>query len=160
MDILKHTQQIQFRMFRSFFTWTFSIKNEIFWTQSVVCVLVYPLFSLILHLLFKSTIIYLSSLSLSLYIYIYIYAPPRKRKTLFMNWAFRLLISVYVNDYVHSKFLCLRWGGDGFGVRYPTDVKSAGFRSQLVVSRESSHTEKLWYNETISLWMTIYIYEE
>ena len=29
--------------------------------------------------------------------------------------------------------------------------------SQLQVSDMSSHTEELWYNETVCLWMTIYI---
>ena len=43
------------------------------------------------------------------------------------------------------------------GVRCPTDVKSNGFRSQLEASRWSSHTEELWYNETVCLWMKIYI---
>ena len=32
---------------------------------------------------------------------------------------------------------------DVSGVRYPTDLKSAGFRSQLEASRGSSHTEDL-----------------
>ena len=33
--------------------------------------------------------------------------------------------------------------GDSFGVTYSTDVKSAGFQSQLEASRLSSHTEEL-----------------
>ena len=44
--------------------------------------------------------------------------------------------------------------------RYDTkfDVKLGGFRSQLQASDVSSQTKALWYNETICLWMTIYIY--
>ena len=34
-------------------------------------------------------------------------------------------------------------------------VKLGGFRSQLELT---GHTDELWYNETICLWMTIYIY--
>ena len=40
-----------------------------------------------------------------------------------------------------------------YGVRYPTDLKSAGFQSQLEASRVFSHTEEYWYNETVCLWM-------
>ena len=39
-----------------------------------------------------------------------------------------------------------------------SNVKLGGFRSQLQASYVSSYTEELWYNETVSLWMTIYIY--
>ena len=44
--------------------------------------------------------------------------------------------------------------------RYDTksNVKLGGFRSQLQASYMSSHTEELWYNETVWLSMTIYIY--
>ena len=38
------------------------------------------------------------------------------------------------------------------------NVKLGGFRSQLQASYVSSHTEQMWYNETVCLWMTIYIY--
>ena len=45
--------------------------------------------------------------------------------------------------------------------RYEYDIKSnvklSGFRSELQASYVSSHTEELWYNETVCLWMTIYI---
>ena len=37
------------------------------------------------------------------------------------------------------------------------DTKS-NVKSQLEVSYMSSHTDELWYNETVCLWMTIYIY--
>ena len=42
--------------------------------------------------------------------------------------------------------------------RYDTksNVKSGRFQSQLGASYVSSHTEELWYNETVCLWMTIY----
>ena len=38
-----------------------------------------------------------------------------------------------------------------------SNVKLGGFRSQLQASKVSSHTEELWYNEIVCLWMTIYI---
>ena len=39
-----------------------------------------------------------------------------------------------------------------------SNVKLDMFRSQLQASYVSSHTEELWYNETVCLWMTIYIF--
>ena len=42
--------------------------------------------------------------------------------------------------------------------RPDTKVKLGGFRSQLQASYVCTHTEEFWYNETVSLWMTIYIY--
>ena len=44
--------------------------------------------------------------------------------------------------------------------RYDTisNVKLDGFRPQLEASCVSSQSEDLWYNETVCLWMTIYIY--
>ena len=41
--------------------------------------------------------------------------------------------------------------------RYDTksNIKLDGFRSQLQASNVSSHTEELWYNETVYLWMII-----
>ena len=43
--------------------------------------------------------------------------------------------------------------------RYDTksNVKLGVFRSQLQASYGSSYTKELWYNETVCLWMTIYI---
>ena len=38
-----------------------------------------------------------------------------------------------------------------------SNVKLGGFRSQLQSSYVSSHTGELWYNETVRLWMKIYI---
>ena len=38
-----------------------------------------------------------------------------------------------------------------------SNVKLGGFRSQLQASDVSNLTEELWYNETVLLWMTIYI---
>ena len=40
-----------------------------------------------------------------------------------------------------------------------SNVKLGRFQSQLQASYVSSHTEELWYNETVCLWMTIYIYK-
>ena len=37
-----------------------------------------------------------------------------------------------------------------------SNIKLGRFRSQLQASYVSSHTEELWYNETVCLWMTIY----
>ena len=39
-----------------------------------------------------------------------------------------------------------------------SNVKLGGFQSQLQASYVSSHSEELWYNETVCQWMTIYIY--
>ena len=39
-----------------------------------------------------------------------------------------------------------------------SSIKVGGFWSQLQASYMSSHTEELWYNETVCLWMTLYIY--
>ena len=36
------------------------------------------------------------------------------------------------------------------------NIKLGGFQYQHEVSYVSSHTEELWYNETVCLWMTIY----
>ena len=38
-----------------------------------------------------------------------------------------------------------------------SNVKLVGIQSQLEASSVSSHTEELWYNETVCLWMTIHI---
>ena len=37
-----------------------------------------------------------------------------------------------------------------------SNVKLGGFRSQLQASYVSSHTEEMWYNETVSPWIIIY----
>ena len=67
--------------------------------------------------------------------------------------------SVYVKKRLDAKIsLTYADNDDGYGVRYPSDVKSAEFRSLLEASRGSSHTVELWYNETVYLWITIYIY--
>ena len=39
-----------------------------------------------------------------------------------------------------------------------TKSKFCGFQSQLEASYVSSNTEELWYNETVCLRMTMYIY--
>ena len=54
-------------------------------------------------------------------------------------------------EYMPKEFLRLRWDDDIPGERYPTYVKLAGFRSQLKESHVSSHTEELWYHETVCL---------
>ena len=42
--------------------------------------------------------------------------------------------------------------------RYYTKSNLGGFRTQHQASYVSSHTEELWYNEIVCLWMTIYEY--
>ena len=37
-----------------------------------------------------------------------------------------------------------------------SNAKLGGFQSQLEASYAPSHTEELWYNEAVCLWMTIY----
>ena len=39
-----------------------------------------------------------------------------------------------------------------------SNVKLGGFRSQPQASYVSSHTEELWYNETVCRWIKIYVY--
>ena len=40
-----------------------------------------------------------------------------------------------------------------------SNVKLGRFQPKLEASHVSSHSEELWYNETVSVWMTIlYIY--
>ena len=39
-----------------------------------------------------------------------------------------------------------------------SNVKLGRFQSQLEASCVSSHSDELWYNERVCLWMTIYIY--
>ena len=62
-----------------------------------------------------------------------------------------------VNTYALNSLACIG-SVAGYGVILSGDVKLAGFRSQLEVSRVSSYPEELWCNETVGLWMTIYIY--
>ena len=59
-------------------------------------------------------------------------------------WEAEINSSTPVVDNVYVKY-CFTYAenDDGTGVRYPTDVKSAGFRSQLEGSHESNHTEEL-----------------
>ena len=44
--------------------------------------------------------------------------------------------------------------------RYDTksNIRLGGFQFQLQASYMSSHTEELWYNETVCGWLSIYIY--
>ena len=46
----------------------------------------------------------------------------------------------------------------GLGVCHQPDIKLRGFQSQFWASYVSSHTEELWYNETVCLWMKTHIY--
>ena len=57
-----------------------------------------------------------------------------------------------LNPFAYAKVV------ESFAVRYPTGVKSAGFRSQFEAFLVFSHTDKFWFNEIVCLWMTIYIY--
>ena len=73
----------------------------------------------------------------SVYIYIYTYSAP---------WVDQ------------SKKKSITYAENNDGVRYLIDVKSAGFNYRLEASRWTSHTEKLWYNEIVHQWMTVYVY--
>ena len=56
---------------------------------------------------------------------------------------------VYVYIYI-SKNSFAYVEDDGCSVvKYPTGMKSAGFRFPLEVFRVSSHSEELWYKETV-----------
>ena len=61
------------------------------------------------------------------------------------------------NIYVKNSFTNVG-NYDSSRVRYTTDIKSAGFRSQFEASHVSIQTEQLLYSETRSLRMTVYIY--
>ena len=65
---------------------------------------------------------------------------------------------IYIDKCIHKISFAFAERDDSFAVRYPTDVKSARFQSQLEDSRVSCHTEALRYNERVCLGMTIYIY--
>ena len=82
-----------------------------------------------------------------IYMYIYIYTPIY----IYIYIYEREYVNIYQKSFIHSE------NADSSWVRYPADVKSAGFRSQLVLSSVSSHTAELRYNKTVYLWMTIYI---
>ena len=59
----------------------------------------------------------------------------------------------YLCPYRYTDVVCLltEW--------YDTksNIKLGGFQSQLQASYVSSHTEELWYNETVCRWLYIYI---
>ena len=71
-----------------------------------------------------------------IYIYIYIY----------------ICIYIYIMPYNSRADEC--WL---MAERYDSksNAKLGGFQSQLEASYVSSHTEELWYKETVCLWMTI-----
>ena len=77
---------------------------------------------------------------------------------LLMNWVDPEANNIYVKDIYARNFFIKAKNDNGSGVWCPTDVKSAGFWSQHEASCMSSHTEELWYNETVCWWMTIHIY--
>ena len=79
-----------------------------------------------------------------------------KSKALHMNWALWKSMA-YFFKYIHVKIF-FGVNDESSGEWYPTEFTSVGFRSQIQASRVSSHTEELWYNERVCLWMTIYIY--
>ena len=54
---------------------------------------------------------------------------------------------------LRKKIPSLTLRHNGLAARYPTEFPYVGFWSRLNVS-----PEELWYNETVCLWMTIYIY--
>ena len=76
-----------------------------------------------------------------------------------MNWALQYPVRQNVNyqKLLHNdlKFPSWRMRVERYDTK--SNVKLGGFQSQLEVSCVSSHTEELWYNETVCLCMTIYI---
>ena len=68
-----------------------------------------------------------------------------------MNWALQVADNIYIKYiYIKNSFTYIE-NDDESGVGYQTDIKSAGFWSRLEASHESSHTEELWYNQTVYL---------
>ena len=69
-----------------------------------------------------------------------------------------------VADDIYLKKICAKnsvgytENVNGSGVRYMSDIRSAGFWSHFEASHRFSHTKELWYNKTVCLWMNIYIY--
>ena len=55
------------------------------------------------------------------------------------------------------KFPRWRRRRNSWAVSYQFNVKFSGFRFQLEASSVYGHSEELWYNETPSLWIIIYI---
>ena len=72
----------------------------------------------------------------------------------------------YIYIYINERFCCYiipcKSLADVVPFAERSDTKSninvGGFRSQLQASYVSSHTEELWYNETLYGWQYIYIY--
>ena len=58
---------------------------------------------------------------------------------------------VYVNKYIRKRFLCLRENDDSSRVKYPTEVKIAGVRSESEEFHVSSQTEDRGYHSLIKL---------
>ena len=59
--------------------------------------------------------------------------------------------SIYVKNIDVKNYFAYSENDDSSGVRYSTDVKSAGFWSQFEASCVSSYIDKLWYNKTVCL---------
>ena len=66
--------------------------------------------------------------------------------------------TVYVNIICIKNSLTYAENDDSSRVRFPTDITSIEFRSQLKASRVSSHIEELGDNETVYLYDCIYMY--
>ena len=62
------------------------------------------------------------------------------------------------SNYQMYKFVCVCVCVCRLMLSGKSDVKLAGFISQLETSYVSNHTEESWYNETVCLRMNIYIY--
>ena len=74
---------------------------------------------------------------------------------LLMNWALQVAVNLYVKNTLKNSFTYAE-SDNGSEVRYPIDVKSDRFQSQLDVSCGSSYTEELWYNKIVYEWQYIY----
>ena len=75
-----------------------------------------------------------------------------------MNWALWYPVRQNINNQIKCLIIPVLTYVD-LAERFDTksNVKLGGFQSQLEASYVSSHTEELWYDETVCLCMTIYI---
>ena len=106
-----------------------------------------------------------------IYIYIYIYITLAKELTAATQWKLFVWIEHsgirYAKMWINKSYEIIPYNSRA-DVCYrrvewrdtTSNVKLGGFRSQLQASYVSNHTEELWYNETVCLWMTTYIQEK
>ena len=103
------------------------------------------------------------------YIYIYIYIA---RLSIYINIRLFLSISLIIisnNNTIKQRFSFFNLSpylsrisvkhlqNPLFEIIWLHHEQTTGFRSQLQESRMSCHFEELWYNETVFMWMNIYM---